>query len=176
MSDDGIRHSGRCLCGAARYVATGEPLWVAHCHCNSCRRSTGAPMTTFVGFPSDAFAVTDGLPAVYESSPGVRRKFCRRCGTPLSYEADRSPGEIHLYISTLDEPERFPPMLHVFYEESIGWLHLDDDIPYYATLKSEGAALTPEARARLKPKPVKPKLTKHTRTFKVKFGDGAEAD
>ncbi len=153
MPDDGFRHDGRCLCGAVRFTASAAQLWVANCHCESCRRNTGAPMTTFVGFPSDAFAITDGLPAVFESSPGVRRKFCRRCGTPLSYEADRSPGEIHIHISTLDEPDRFPPKLHVYYQEAIGWLHLDDEIPYYAELKTDGPALGPAERAKLKPKP-----------------------
>ena len=153
MSDDGARHSGRCFCGAVRFTAKGQPLWVAHCHCHSCRRSTGAPVTTFVGFPSDAFAYDQGAPAVFESSPGVRRKFCARCGTPLSYEADGAPGEIHLYISTLDEPEAFPPGLHVFYEESIGWLQLDDDIPYYAKTSIGTQPLSAEDRVALRPKP-----------------------
>ena len=40
-------------------------------------------------------------------------------------------------------------MLHVFYEEAIGWLHLDDEIPYYAKLKTDGAALGPDERAKL---------------------------
>lgn len=69
---------------------------------------------------------------MYESSPGVRRGFCRNCGTPLSYEADRCGDEIHLYVSTLDAPEIFLPQAHVFYAEHIPWLELNDALPRYA--------------------------------------------
>jgi hypothetical protein len=45
---------GGCLCGAVRFVATGEPLNVAWCHCESCRKHSGAPVSVFVAFPHDA--------------------------------------------------------------------------------------------------------------------------
>lgn len=121
--------AGQCLCGAIRFEARGDPLWVAHCQCQSCRRSTGAPVTTFVGYPHTRFQYVCGKRRTYESSPGVRRSFCPDCGTPLCYEADWCPGEIHLYISTLDAPERFPPQLQVHRGDRIPWLELDDDLP-----------------------------------------------
>ena len=79
MSDDLSRHGGRCLCGAVPYVAIGEPLWVAHCHCESCRRATAAPLATYAGYRRDRFAYEAGTPARYQSSPGVTRSFCGRC-------------------------------------------------------------------------------------------------
>ncbi len=120
---------GRCLCGAVRFKATGEPLWVAHCHCHSCRRNTGCAVATFVGFDKARFAYTKGAPGSYNSSPGVTRSFCGRCGTPLTYEAERCAGEVHVYVSTLDNPEDFPPQSHVFVAEQIPWLHISDDLP-----------------------------------------------
>ena len=121
--------TGHCLCGAITFEARGEPLWVAHCHCHSCRRSTGAPVTTFVGYSKSQFSTTSGRRKTYNSSPGVRRSFCPDCGTPLCYEADWCPDEIHLYISTLDAPERFVPMLHVHVADQIPWLKLHDNLP-----------------------------------------------
>jgi hypothetical protein len=126
------RETGRCLCGEVRFEAYGEPLWVAHCHCQSCRRSTGAPVTTFVGYRRDQVSVLGGERRIYESSPGVTRRFCGRCGTPLSYEADRFAGEIHLYVCTLDAPDRFKPGFHVHFGEKVAWLDLHDDLPRYA--------------------------------------------
>ena len=135
MSD---KQTGRCFCGNIRFEAEGRRLWVAHCHCESCRRSTGAPVTTFVGFNKDQLTYTRGERHFYESSPGVRRGFCADCGTPMTYEADRCPDEVHLYISTLDEPGAFQPQLHVFHAERIPWLELNDDLPRHSGFSSDG--------------------------------------
>ena len=91
-------------------------------------------MLTYAGFPSQRFEITAGEPARYASSAGVTRSFCGRCGTPLSYEAERHPGEIHLTISSLDRPEDFPPAVHVYTEERIPWLELGDHLPRYPRL------------------------------------------
>ena len=128
---------GRCLCGDVRFQVEGAPIWVGHCHCQSCRRNTGAAVATFVGFAPEQVTYTAGERQMYESSPGVRRRFCGKCGTPLSYEADRFPGEIHLYISTLDEPDRFIPEFHVFYAERIPWFEIADDLPRHRATSQE---------------------------------------
>ena len=41
---------GSCLCGAVRFVATGQPESVAWGHCESCRKHSGAPVSVFVAF------------------------------------------------------------------------------------------------------------------------------
>ena len=122
--------TGKCHCGRISFAAAGDPLWVAHCHCNSCRRSTGAPVTTFIGFNRQQVSFT-GDRKIYNSSPDVYRGFCENCGTPLSYESDRSPGEIHFYISVIDTPQAFIPNRHVFYDEHIPWLEINDDLPRF---------------------------------------------
>lgn len=116
--------TGGCLCGAVRYRARGEPKWVAYCHCESCRRATGAPMASYAGFAAERFAYIAGAPARFASSPGVTRSFCGRCGTPLTYEGARWPGEVHVLIGTLDRPEDFVPTRDAFVEEKLPWLHL----------------------------------------------------
>jgi len=116
--------TGRCLCGAIRYRVAGEPLWVSHCHCKSCRRATGAPLTTYAGFPSERFAWTAGTPSTFASSPGVTRTFCGRCGTSLTYQGERWAGETHVLVATLDRPEAVTPTGEAFVEERLPWLHL----------------------------------------------------
>ena len=76
--------NGRCLCGAVRFEYREPANWVGHCHCESCRRNTSSPYTTFVGVPRDAFRFTGIEPSAYTSSPGVRRLFCPRCGAPVA--------------------------------------------------------------------------------------------
>ena len=63
--------TGRCLCGAIQFEFEGPANWVAHCHCESCRRNTSSPMTTFIGVPRDRYRLLQGETAIYQSSPGV---------------------------------------------------------------------------------------------------------
>jgi hypothetical protein len=116
--------TGRCLCGRVRYRAAGAPIWVAHCHCESCRRATGAPLTTYAGFPAERFGYVAGEPATFASSPGVTRSFCGRCGTPLTYQGERWPGEVHVLVGTLDRPDMVTPTGEAFVEERLPWLHV----------------------------------------------------
>ena len=81
-------HAGGCLCGAVRFRITGTPLCVSHCHCTYCRRATGAAFITWMTLPSELFEITHGEPAFYRSTPKVRRGFCARCGSTLSYAHD----------------------------------------------------------------------------------------
>ncbi len=122
-------HAGRCLCGRARFEARGGPKWVAHCHCQSCRRATASPLTTYAGFPADAVSWSGEAAAEFASSKGVIRRFCGHCGTPLSYESVRWPDEVHLFVATMNAPEALPPQCHVHTAERLAWLHLADDLP-----------------------------------------------
>ncbi|MFQ6024414.1 MAG: GFA family protein, partial [Acidiferrobacterales bacterium] len=63
--------TGGCLCGAVRYETAADSEWAWYCHCNSCRKHTGAPVVMFVGFPEDKVEWPAGERALYESSPGV---------------------------------------------------------------------------------------------------------
>jgi hypothetical protein len=96
-------HTGRCRCGTVRFEADGRPNWTSYCHCESCRRATGAPVAAYAGFPVQAVRFPAGPPAEYGSAPGVRRGFCGRCGSPLSFTGDRWPGEIHLHLGSFDD-------------------------------------------------------------------------
>lgn len=124
--------TGGCLCGAVRYRVAGAPLWVAHCHCQSCRRQTGAPFTSFVGVKRDDVTFEDEAPRRHQSSPGVWRSFCPHCGSPIAYEGERWPEEIHFHLGTLDRPEDFPPSGHVYTAEQMPWLHFADGLPRHA--------------------------------------------
>lgn len=117
-------HTGGCLCGAVRFQARGAAKWTAYCHCHSCRKQTGAPVSAFAGFERSEVTFTQGAPATFASSPGVKRGFCSVCGSTLTYEGDRWPSEIHFHVGAFDAPQDFAPQGHAFVEERIAWLHL----------------------------------------------------
>jgi len=136
-----VERSGRCLCGQVRFVARGEPKWVAHCHCESCRRATSAAFATYAGYQADAVEWTGQALSDYGSSAGVIRRFCPRCGSPMSFEGARWPDEVHLFLPSFEDPASLTPIVHVHAEEQIAWVHLADGLPRFAKTPREGPAI-----------------------------------
>lgn len=123
---------GHCLCGGIKYEFEGKPDWVAYCHCESCRRHTSSSVATMVGVKLAQFRYLEGTPAAYQSSPGVWRYFCPTCGSPMAFTDDaRWPGEVHLYIGTLEHPEAFVPTGHVHAAEQLPWFEVADELPRF---------------------------------------------
>lgn len=121
-----VLHTGGCLCGAIRFEAEGVPKWTSYCHCNSCRKHTGAPASAFAGFERVQVRFTSGQLATYASSPGVKRGFCGTCGSTLTYEGERWASEIHFHVGAFDRPQDFSPLGHAFAEERLPWFHLTE--------------------------------------------------
>jgi hypothetical protein len=117
-------YAGRCLCGAVRFEAKGEPKWVRWCHCESCRRHSGAPASVFVSFDNDAVTVTEGAIVKYNSSPGVQRGFCAKCGSTLTCANERLPKETHYYVGAFERAAELKPTGEFFAGERLPWLHL----------------------------------------------------
>ena len=132
---------GHCLCRAIEYEFEGKPLWVAHCHCESCRRATSSPLATYVGVGVGQFRYLKGEVVSYQSSPGVWRYHCGTCGSPMAYTSDdRWPGEVHLYHGTLADPNALVPRGHVHCGEQLAWFDVADDLPRYETIGGKGVA------------------------------------
>ncbi len=122
---------GGCLCGAVRYRAVGPPTASMICHCHSCARAAGAPAVAWVTFRMQAFSFLRGDPAELHSSPPVTRRFCRSCGTPLTYEHAVRPSEIDVTTRTLDNPDAFPPSHHAWVSDAPSWDRPADGLPVY---------------------------------------------
>lgn len=112
---------GRCLCGDVRFEARGKPKWVLWCHCISCRRHSGAPASVFVSFADDAVSATQGEIAKFESSPGVERGFCARCGSTLTCSNPKLPNETHFHIGAFERAAELAPTGEFFAEERLPW-------------------------------------------------------
>ena len=139
MADYPSTAKGGCHCGAIRYEVTKEPDDVGACHCASCRKTTGAPVVVFSVYLEKDVTFTKGSRKVYESSSGVHRTFCGDCGTPLSYESEwLGDAVIGFYVSTLDEPDLFPPKNHVFHGDKISWFDVADKLPRFLGMPGEG--------------------------------------
>lgn len=124
--------TGRCLCGALRFTVSGALAPLQVCHCVDCRRAQGTPFATNlpvratdVQFTSDTATLT-----AYESSPGKRRWFCSRCGSPVYSERDGLPGVLRLRVGLLDAPAPDGVAGHGFWPSRARWWpHADDGLP-----------------------------------------------
>jgi hypothetical protein len=124
--------SGSCLCGGVRYAYTGKPFLFNHCHCVQCRKSHGAAFASNLHLLPEQFRWLAGEELVtrYESSPGVRRSFCRTCGGNVAIVL---PDQVVIPAASVDGPVDVRPMLHLFAGEKVEWLDIADGIPAFKT-------------------------------------------
>jgi len=73
-----------CFCGSVNIDINGKPEWVSYCHCLSCRKATGAPVTAYASFRNSDLEYKTGDVQYYESSPGTKWGSCSVCNSPES--------------------------------------------------------------------------------------------
>jgi hypothetical protein len=134
--------TGGCLCGSVRYEVD-QVFDVIYCHCNHCRRSSGAPVLVTAAVAGDAFRVTEGNPSVFPTSATGQGHFCGKCGTGLYGEflAPTHPLATNgryfsIRVGTFDEPARLRPLIHQWIESKLSWFDTADDL-----LRVEGNTL-----------------------------------
>lgn len=119
-----ITREGGCLCGSVRFIAEGDTLNVAHCHCASCRGATGAAFATFADYRRDRVDIRGDDLQEYASSPDATRLFCRACGNAIAYKGSNRPDEIHMHAGVFDIPETLVSEGQTIGEENVvGRLH-----------------------------------------------------
>ena len=133
---------GGCLCGTVRYKIA-DVFDVVYCHCNRCRRRTGAPVFIFVVVLKADFELLEGQPTAYRSSERGVSHFCGVCGSSLYFVEDDGP-----YVSVahggLDDPASLEPMAHQWTRDALPWLDIHDEAPRF----SGGRLVHPRDRRR----------------------------
>jgi hypothetical protein len=74
---------GSCLCGDVAFEIDRSPSPLGHCHCSICRKLHGTAFASFAAAPESTFRWLHGSEKIrrFESSAGVTRGFCPRCGS-----------------------------------------------------------------------------------------------
>lgn len=121
--------TGRCYCGRYRVEAPVRPLTVTYCHCDDCRRLSGAPVAAFAAFASGDVTYDPPLGPGTSVNPGVERWFCETCGTQLCATYAYLPNQVYLPIGLLDQAADLPPDGHSHADCALPWLHIVDDLP-----------------------------------------------
>lgn len=110
--------TGGCQCGAVRFRAEklGRP---SICHCRMCQKQFGNFFGALVTADQAHLTWTRGQPSLFRSSAKVKRGFCNRCGTPLTYH---HPEGVELAIGAFDKPELLEPEVQVNYDKRLPWI------------------------------------------------------
>ncbi len=121
---------GGCLCGGTRYRLEEEPRDLCDCHCEDCRRSSGAPFVTWGTVKRESLRVTAGSVRKVPHAGRVR-SFAACCGTHLFFEDSDDAPTIDFTVASLDDPRAFPPERVIWVEDRLPWVKLDDGLPAY---------------------------------------------
>ncbi len=122
--------SGGCLCGAVRYRAQCPVIRVNHCHCEMCRRSTGAVAGTWASVPAAGLSLEGATPAEFRASDFATRSFCAACGSTLFWKRDGA-AKIDLAVGTLDDASAIRAGRHDWIEGRLPGFVLDAHLPAY---------------------------------------------
>ena len=128
-----LKHTGGCLCGAVRYEIDGPLDKVQFCHCGKCRKAQGSAFASNLPVARSAFRLTQGEDSLqaYESSPGKRRWFCGRCGSPIYSAAEAAPDKVRIRAGTLDAAPDLQPAFHFYVGSKAEWWTITDELPRY---------------------------------------------
>ncbi|HEX5314760.1 MAG TPA: GFA family protein [Gammaproteobacteria bacterium] len=120
-------YRGHCFCGAVELVASGEPMAMGYCHCESCRHWAAGPVNAFTLWKPEAVKITKGAENIgsYSKNPQSIRHWCKVCGGHVFGEHP-TLGFTDVYAAVIPDLE-YRPAVHVNYQETV--LHISDGLP-----------------------------------------------
>jgi hypothetical protein len=124
-------YTGGCLCGAVRYGMHAYPRAVNACHCNDCKRLSGATNLLMLHASRRAFDHQSGGVERYRKRADSGREVdivrCVACGVRLWHEPLSAPDVMFLAAGTLDDPSWVVPTSHIWIEKASPGVVFQDD-------------------------------------------------
>jgi len=127
--------TGRCACDHVHYRMTAPPMFVHCCHCRSCQRETGTAFALNALIEARHVECLKGEVEVIDtpsdSGEGQKIVRCPRCKVALwsHYALSGGIGDkvCFIRVGTLDDPDRFPPDIHIYTRSKQPWVRLAED-------------------------------------------------
>ena len=143
---------GGCDCRAVRYRLRSRPMFVHCCHCRWCQRESGTAFALNALIESDRVELL-GSPVDLVDTPSSSGKGqliarCPTCRIALwSHYGGNQPLSF-IRVGSLDDPDAFPPDVHIFTASKQPWVVLPAGVPAVAEYYSSAALWPPESLAR----------------------------
>jgi hypothetical protein len=134
MNNEGTHFDGGCTCRVVRYRMTSPPLFVHCCHCRWCQRETGTAFALNALIEADRVTLLQGEVQVVDtpsySGRGQWISRCPRCHIAVwSNYAGAGEAIRFVRVGTLDEPDRFPPGIHIYTASKQPWVVIPPGVP-----------------------------------------------
>ena len=131
-----VAYDGGCACRAVRYRLTTDPLFVHCCHCRWCQRETGTAFALNAMIEADRVVLLEGEPEIVNtpslSGKGQKISRCPHCRIAVwSNYGGGGDAVRFIRVGTLDNPDRFPPDVHIFTESKQPWIVLNARTPSF---------------------------------------------
>ena len=127
-------YRGSCLCGQIRFEVDVFAPRTGNCHCSMCRKFHGAAYATIAEAEQRHFRWTAGedLLEDYTADNGTTRRFCRQCGSSLTFCSPRADPElVEIALGAFDDEVPVRPDAHIFVASAASWAIPDDDLPQF---------------------------------------------
>ena len=144
---------GRCTCGEVQFKLASDPLIVHCCHCRWCQRETGSAFVLNAMIEADRVTLVSGTPAVVklpsQSGKGQKVARCSTCQIAL-WSIYSGAGDLFRFVrvGTLEEPDKFPPGVHIYIMSKQPWITLPRDVPAFPEYYDRKKVWRPESLAR----------------------------
>jgi hypothetical protein len=127
-------HDGGCTCGQVRYRMQRAPLFVHCCHCRWCQRETGTAFALNGLVEATEVTLLQGQVEIIDtpsaSGRGQRIARCPRCRVAVWSNYSGAGEAIRfMRVGTLDDPDAFPPDIHIFTASRQPWVNLEGGAP-----------------------------------------------
>ena len=124
--------TGKCLCGRVSYKSHAKPTLILNCHCEDCRRSTGAVYGTNVMVAEDQVEIHGEVSTFnHKAKSGniMTKRFCPHCGTLMFGNSSGRTNVVSIRAGTVDQTDIIKPGMNVFVDSKVTSTPMHDDLP-----------------------------------------------
>lgn len=131
MNEKNQTRDGGCICGRVRYQVTSEPMIVHGCHCRGCQKNSGSAFAINALYEAARVKLISGeveeITVPTPSGTGQDITRCSKCKVAVWSNYNMGGLRKHIQfirVGTLDNPDQFPPDVHIFTGSKQPWVIL----------------------------------------------------
>lgn len=136
MNTNSYVTEGSCTCGHVRYQVVEDPLIVHGCHCRGCQKNSGSAFAINALYEADRVRLIEGtveetsVPTPSGTGQDITR--CKKCKVAIWSNYNMGGLRKHIRfirVGTLDDPDQFPPDVHIYTSSKQPWVTLPENDP-----------------------------------------------